>query len=556
MMGWVRIGLLALCFAFAWVGSAALAAEEGAAKGSEAKAVPQTAPAIPAAGEEEKPLIEESELKDLLRPLFKEELEVEAEAWLTYLQWKVRQLTKLKIERGTLNRKIEAAEETADKVEEKAEEKAEAAEEKAEEAEEKAEAAEEKAEEVDSDKKAQEKKNTETGLKPEEQEKPKTATESETGKVVQAGPAGEAEGQPKQAAVAAEQVVAAQAKVDATTEEKSEVDEEIVEADTEQAALIRRVEMVLDALEEKGGDVALQRKYVAAVSGGPEINLAEDPNAIVTYLKGWLMSEEGGLRWARNICAFLVMLVVFWTLSVLLGKAVDRSLGRSRRASALLKSFVSKLVRRVILLVGLLVALAYLEVNLGPILAVIGGASLVVAFALQDTLGNFASGILILFYRPFDVHDLIEAGGVSGTVDSMNLVSTHIKTLDNKLMVVPNSTVWSGVITNATGTTQRRVDMVFGIGYDDDIDKTLGILTSIVAGHELVLKEPEPIIQLHELADSSVNFVCRPWVRTADYWTVYWDITKEVKKRFDAEGVSIPFPQRDVHVIHEGTAAD
>ena len=238
-------------------------------------------------------------------------------------------------------------------------------------------------------------------------------------------------------------------------------------------------------------------------------------------------------------------------LSRIAGKGIDRSLARSRRASALLKSFMSKLVRRIILVVGFVIAMTYLEFNVGPILAIIGGASLVVAFALQDTLGNFASGILILLYRPFDVGDVIEAGGVSGKVDSMNLVSTHIKTFDNKSMIVPNNSVWGGVITNATGTSQRRVDMVFGIGYDDDIDKAQSILEEIVHSHELVLKDPEPVIQMHELADSSVNFICRPWSLTSDYWKVYWDITKQAKKRFDAEGVTIPFPQRDVHIYQE-----
>jgi small conductance mechanosensitive channel len=235
---------------------------------------------------------------------------------------------------------------------------------------------------------------------------------------------------------------------------------------------------------------------------------------------------------------------------------VDRSLGTSRRASALMKDFVSKSARRITLVVGLVVAASALEVNVGPVLAIIGGASLVVAFALQDTLGNFASGLLILLYQPFDVGDVIDAGGVSGKVDSMNLVSTHIKTFDNKSMFVPNNTIWGGVITNATGTYQRRIDMMFGIGYADDTDKAQAILEDIVASHELVLKDPEPVIQLHELADSSVNFVCRPWVQTADYWTVYWDITREVKKRFDAEGVSIPFPQRDVHIYHESPTAE
>jgi small conductance mechanosensitive channel len=136
-------------------------------------------------------------------------------------------------------------------------------------------------------------------------------------------------------------------------------------------------------------------------------------------------------------------------------------------------------------------------------------------------------------------------------VDGQNLVSTTIKTFDNKVIIVPNNSIWGDVITNATASPTRRVDMVFGIGYSDDIGKAHGVLTDILTNHEKVLEDPAPVVQVHELGDSSVNFVVRPWVRTEDYWGVYWDITRRVKERFDAEEISIPFPQRDIHVYHE-----
>ncbi|MEN8167159.1 MAG: mechanosensitive ion channel family protein, partial [Pseudomonadota bacterium] len=136
-------------------------------------------------------------------------------------------------------------------------------------------------------------------------------------------------------------------------------------------------------------------------------------------------------------------------------------------------------------------------------------------------------------------------------VSSMNLLSTHIRTPDNKSVIVPNNSIWGDVITNATGTSKRRVDMMFGIGYEDDIDKAQQIMEQILSSHELVLKNPEPMVRLHELADSSLNFVCRPWTRSEYYWDVYWDVTKAVKERFDAENISIPFPQRDVHLFAE-----
>jgi len=206
------------------------------------------------------------------------------------------------------------------------------------------------------------------------------------------------------------------------------------------------------------------------------------------------------------------------------------------------------------MMLGLIIAIAQLGIEVGPLLAGLGIAGFVIGFALQDTLANFASGLMILVYRPFDVGDVIEAGGVMGKVDQMNLVSTMILTFDNQLLIVPNKQVWGGIIRNVTHQDTRRVDMTFGIGYSDDIPKAEKVLTEIVTSHEKVLKDPEPVIRLHELGDSSVNFVVRPWSKTDEYWDVYWDITREVKRRFDAEGISIPFPQRDVHIYREAGA--
>ena len=161
---------------------------------------------------------------------------------------------------------------------------------------------------------------------------------------------------------------------------------------------------------------------------------------------------------------------------------------------------------------------------------------------------------MILLYRPYDVGDLIEVEGGMGRVDNMTLVSTTVLTLDHQTLVIPNSKIWGNVIKNVTAQKNRRVDMVFGISYSDDIPHAERVLREIVEGHERVLDDPEPVIKLHNLGESSVDFVVRPWAETDDYWDVYWDITREVKMRFDAEGISIPFPQRDVHVIEEKAA--
>ena len=317
----------------------------------------------------------------------------------------------------------------------------------------------------------------------------------------------------------------------------------------ERTALVDRFNIVLDELNAKGGDSGEYDKYIKAVSG-IKVDVT-DASATWTTITGWLMSPEGGFRWAVNIIKFLVIVTVFYLLSIVAGKAAHKAAARSKTFSSLLSEFLVLSARRLVLFIGFFVGLSALEINIGPVLAVIGAAGFVIAFALQNSLSNFASGILMLVYRPFDTGDVINVAGTIGKVESMNLLSTQLRTPDNQLVIVPNNSVWGGVITNITGITQRRVDMVFGIGYNDDIDKAQRILEEIVNGHELVLKDPAAIVKLHELADSSVNFICRPWVRPEDYWTVYWDITRDVKRRFDAEDVSIPFPQRDVHIYQE-----
>jgi small conductance mechanosensitive channel len=218
------------------------------------------------------------------------------------------------------------------------------------------------------------------------------------------------------------------------------------------------------------------------------------------------------------------------------------------RTSDLLRRFLVTTLRRVMLFVGLVIGISYLGVNIGPLMAAIGAAGLVIGLALQGTLSNFASGIMILMYEPYDVGDVVSAGGVTGKIESMTLVSTVFLTPDNQRVVVPNNKIWDEVITNITANETRRVDLVFGIGYGDDIAKAQAALEDVVMSHEKVLKDPAPVIKVNELADSSVNFVVRPWAKTGDYWDVYWDLTRAVKERFDAEGISIPFPQSEVHM--------
>jgi small conductance mechanosensitive channel len=271
-------------------------------------------------------------------------------------------------------------------------------------------------------------------------------------------------------------------------------------------------------------------------------------------VSGWL--EGLGIWLIDNLpqllFKLLLFLLVLWiavAVSRLTRRLVAEGLKRSNlNISQLLKNMIVSTAGGLVLLLGVLFGLAQLGISVGPLLAGLGIAGFIVGFALQDTLGNFAAGMMILLFRPYDVGDVVEAGGVFGKVSDMSLVNTTILTFDNQTLVMPNSKIWGDVIKNVTAQEKRRVDMTFGIGYGDDIPKAEKVLTEIVTGHDKVLEDPAPVVRLHTLNESSVDFIVRPWVNKDDYWDVYWDITRAVKIRFDEDGISIPFPQRDIHL--------
>ena len=256
-----------------------------------------------------------------------------------------------------------------------------------------------------------------------------------------------------------------------------------------------------------------------------------------------------------RLLIFLAVIFLFRIFSRVTRKIVRTASDRSSlNMSDLLKNMLVSISGGTVMAIGVLMALSQIGISLAPMLAGLGVAGFIIGFALQDSLSNFAAGAMILIYRPYDVDDFVEVTGASGLVKKMNLVSTTITTFDNQTLVVPNSKIWGDVIKNVTAQNVRRVDLEFGIGYDDDIELAEKVLTEIVEAHEKVLKSPKHNIRLHTLGDSSVNFIVRPWVKTVDYWDVYWDIMREVKMRFDREGISIPFPQRDVHLYTEKDA--
>jgi len=309
-------------------------------------------------------------------------------------------------------------------------------------------------------------------------------------------------------------------------------------------------------MTELGQETRLYRQQLLTATGEITTDVL-DVGIVASLAAEWsavaagLVASEGPKLVFRGLLVALI-LFVFWQFAKLVQKLAEKALGSSRvRMSNLLRRMIISIARNIIIMIGLLLAISQLGISLGPLLAGLGIAGFIIGFALQPTLSNFASGVMILMYRPFDVGDVVEAGGVRGRVSHMSLVNTTFMTLDNQRLVVPNNLIWDSVITNVTAQRTRRIDLMFGISYEDDVEKAEKVLQEIIEDNEAVLDDPEPVVKLHELADSSVNFVVRPWVKTSDYWDTYWDITKAVKLRFDEEGISIPFPQRDVHVIEK-----
>ncbi|UCE82086.1 MAG: mechanosensitive ion channel [Deltaproteobacteria bacterium] len=251
----------------------------------------------------------------------------------------------------------------------------------------------------------------------------------------------------------------------------------------------------------------------------------------------------------KVIAAVVIFILGRWIAKILKG-FVQRMM-RKTEVDDTLVSFVGNLTYIALLTFVVIAALNQLGVQTTSFIAVIGAAGLAIGLALQGSLANFAAGVLLIIFRPFKSGDFIEGAGVAGTVEKIHIFTTQLKSPDNKTIIIPNAKLTGDNITNYSAKETRRVDMVFGVGYGDDLQKVRQILEDILAKEDRVLQDPAPTIGVLELADSSVNFVCRPWVKTADYWGVYFDITETVKNRFDAEGVSIPFPQRDVHLFEQ-----
>lgn len=253
------------------------------------------------------------------------------------------------------------------------------------------------------------------------------------------------------------------------------------------------------------------------------------------------------LPWGiRIVTALLIFIIGRWLAKVIV-RASEGLMTRARLDSILIK-FVNNIVYMLLIAVVVLAALEQLGVKTTSALAILGAAGLAVGLALKDSLSNFAAGTMLIIFRPFKLGDYIEAGGTSGVVEGIHIFSTLLKTGDNREIIVPNSQIYGGTIINYNARPTRRIDMVIGIGYGDDIRKAKSVLEEIIKAEPRILEEPAPAISVADLAESSINLNVRPWVSSGDYWAVRSDLLETIKGRFDEQGISIPYPQRDVHL--------
>jgi small conductance mechanosensitive channel len=283
----------------------------------------------------------------------------------------------------------------------------------------------------------------------------------------------------------------------------------------------------------------------AATDAAPAIDYSNPDQVIL------LAQEQGTDIGMMLLTAVLIFFIGRW-LAHLVVNMVRKALARTEMEDTL-ERFLCNILNAFLMTVVIIATIGALGVETTSLLAILGAAGLAVGLALQGSLSNFASGVLIVAFRPYKVGDFIEGGGVSGSVDEVQIFTTVLKTPDNKKVIIPNSQIMNGIITNYSAHDTRRVDLVFGCGYGDDIDKVYKVLEEVIAADDRILKDPAPTIDLNTLADSSVNFNVRPWVKKEDYWGVYNGLTEQVKRKFDAAGLNIPFPQQDVHIYnHSG----
>ena len=256
------------------------------------------------------------------------------------------------------------------------------------------------------------------------------------------------------------------------------------------------------------------------------------------------------LQWVVRIAGAVLVFIIGKFIAKKLTEVAENFMEKSNVEITLAK-FLRKLIYVALLALVIIAALGTLGVQTTSFVAILGAATLAIGLALQSNLSNFGAGAVLLIFRPFKVGDFVEAGGASGVIEEIGVFNTIMRTGDNRLIIIPNSNIIGGNIVNYSANDTRRIDLVIGVGYEDDLKKVKDELWNIVNADERILKEPAPTIAVSELADSSVNFVVRPWVKSSNYWPVYFDLLEKIKTRFDEVGITIPYPQMDVHLKKE-----
>lgn len=275
-----------------------------------------------------------------------------------------------------------------------------------------------------------------------------------------------------------------------------------------------------------------------------------DSGLNINWTELWNQVQTTGLELVMNAVIALVIFVIGRIAAKIISNGI-RKLIHAHEVDQILESFVGNLSYWLLMTFVIIATISQLGIQTTSLIAIMGAAGLAVGLALQGSLANFAAGVLIVMFRPYRVGDFVEAAGIAGVVVQVQILTTVLKTGDNKQIVVPNGQIMGSIITNYSANETRRVDMVVGVSYDDDIDKVRATIKDIIESDDRILKDPECQIAVAELADSSVNFNVRPWVKSGDYWGVKLDFNEAVKKRFDKEGISFPFPQQDVHLYQK-----
>ncbi|MGB3263622.1 MAG: mechanosensitive ion channel domain-containing protein [Microcoleus sp.] len=321
----------------------------------------------------------------------------------------------------------------------------------------------------------------------------------------------------------------------------------VTELQAQLTAIIDRFNVILDELEKKGGKAVAFREYIQAVSA-VELD-TKDTEGLGLRLLGWAQSDEGGMRWVNNTGKFLGVFVTSIVVAQILGTLLNLLLSKVGGTSVLMRQFMVMTIKRGGIVLGFMLALTALEVSLGPILALLGGVSFVLAFALQSNLGNLASGLMIMAYKPFDIGDEIKIGGLWGWVDSITLANTKIKGFSGQIFNVPNNTVWGDTIENLSGSETRKVKVNLQVGFDDDLKNVEQLLVDIMKSHPQVLETPAPSASVFNIENYYFNVSASCWAKKQEFWGVNADIVRMIQERFNKEGINIGAIPKNIEIV-------